>query len=117
MRALTWHGKRDVCVDTVPDPHIEDASDIIVRITSSGLCGSDLTCTRSSGRSWARETYSGTSRWAMVEEVGAGSRRPGDRVVIPFNASCGTCSCVDRGCMGCSSRDGAGARPLWALFG
>ena len=42
MRALTWHGKRDVRVDTVPDPKIKDPTDIIVRITSTGICGSDL---------------------------------------------------------------------------
>ncbi|HZG92689.1 MAG TPA: alcohol dehydrogenase catalytic domain-containing protein, partial [Pseudonocardia sp.] len=42
MRAVTWHGKRDVRVDTVPDPRIQDPTDVIVRITSSGICGSDL---------------------------------------------------------------------------
>jgi threonine dehydrogenase-like Zn-dependent dehydrogenase len=42
MRAVTWHGKRDVRVDTVPDPTIHDLTDIIVKITSSGICGSDL---------------------------------------------------------------------------
>ena len=42
MRAVTWHGKRDVRVDTVPDPKIEEPTDAIVRITSSGICGSDL---------------------------------------------------------------------------
>ena len=42
MRAVTWHGKRDVRVDTVPDPVIQDPTDVIVRITSTGICGSDL---------------------------------------------------------------------------
>ena len=42
MRALTWHGKRDVRVETVPDPSIQKPTDAIVRITSSGVCGSDL---------------------------------------------------------------------------
>ena len=42
MRALTWHGKRDVRVDTVPDPTIQDPTDVIVEITSTGICGSDL---------------------------------------------------------------------------
>ena len=42
MKALTWHGKRDVRVDTVPDPTIQASTDAIVRITSTGLCGSDL---------------------------------------------------------------------------
>ena len=42
MRALTWHGKRDVRIDTVPDPSIEEPTDAIVRITSTGICGSDL---------------------------------------------------------------------------
>ena len=42
MRAVTWHGKRDVRVDTVPDPQIERPTDAVVRITSTGICGSDL---------------------------------------------------------------------------
>ncbi|HEX6390147.1 MAG TPA: alcohol dehydrogenase catalytic domain-containing protein, partial [Solirubrobacteraceae bacterium] len=42
MQALTWHGKRDVRVDRVPDPTIEKPTDAIIRITSSGICGSDL---------------------------------------------------------------------------
>src|SRR4051794_8897857 len=42
MRAVTWHGRDDVRVDTVPDPSIQDPTDVIVEITSSGICGSDL---------------------------------------------------------------------------
>lgn len=42
MRALTWHGKRDVRVETVPDPVLEEPTDVIVRVTSTGVCGSDL---------------------------------------------------------------------------
>ncbi|MDQ3655382.1 MAG: alcohol dehydrogenase catalytic domain-containing protein, partial [Chloroflexota bacterium] len=42
MKALAWHGKRDVRVDTVPDPTIQEPTDAIIRVTTSGLCGSDL---------------------------------------------------------------------------
>jgi threonine dehydrogenase-like Zn-dependent dehydrogenase len=42
VKALTWHGKRDVRIDTVPDPTIEDPTDVVIEVTSSGICGSDL---------------------------------------------------------------------------
>ena len=63
MRALTWHGKRDVRIDTVPDPGIEDPTDVIVRITSTGICGSDLHLYEVLGPFMARGTSSAMSRW------------------------------------------------------
>ena len=60
MKALTWHGKRDVRVDNVPDPTIQEPNDAVVRITTTAICGS----TRFSPRLWERETFSATSRWA-----------------------------------------------------
>ena len=58
MKALTWHGRRDVRVETVPDPAIEDDTDAIIRVTSSGICGSDLHLTRC----WAPSSRRATSR-------------------------------------------------------
>ncbi|MBC3989159.1 glutathione-dependent formaldehyde dehydrogenase [Streptomyces sp. AC563] len=93
MRALTWHGKRDVRVDTVPDPHITEPTDIIVRVTSSGICGSDLHLYEVLGPYLEPGDILGHEPMGIVEEVGSEvtAVAQGDRVVIPFNVSCGTC--------------------------
>ena len=99
MKALTWHGKRDVRVDTVPDPAIEQPTDAIVRITSSGLCGSDLHLYEVLGPFISEGDVLGHEPMGIVEEVGGEVTHiaPGDRVVIPFNISCGRCFMCDRG--------------------
>ncbi|MET8468889.1 zinc-dependent alcohol dehydrogenase [Streptomyces sp. NPDC006422] len=99
MRALTWHGRRDVRVDTVPDPRIEDPTDIIVRITSSGICGSDLHLYEVFGPFLDPGDILGHEPMGVVEEVGpeVHAVAVGDRVVVPFNISCGTCWMCERG--------------------
>ena len=99
MKALTWHGKRDVRVDTVPDPAIEQPTDAIVRITSSGLCGSDLHLYEVLGPFISEGDVLGHEPMGIVEEVGGEVTHiaPGDRVVIPFNISCGRCFMCDHG--------------------
>ncbi|TQM79497.1 threonine dehydrogenase-like Zn-dependent dehydrogenase [Saccharothrix saharensis] len=99
MKAVTWHGKRDVRVDTVPDPVLKEPSDIIVRITSTGLCGSDLHLYEVMGPFIDEGDILGHEPMGVVEEVGAEvtAVQPGDRVVVPFNISCGTCFMCDRG--------------------
>ncbi|NGM11398.1 zinc-dependent alcohol dehydrogenase [Verrucosispora sioxanthis] len=93
MRALTWHGKRDVRVEEVPDPRIEDPTDAIVRITSTAICGSDLHLYEVLGPYLKPGDILGHEPMGIVEEVGSGVTRlkPGDRVVVPFNISCGSC--------------------------
>lgn len=93
MRALTWHGQRDVRVDTVPDPVVVDPTDVIVRVTSTGICGSDLHLYELFGPFLDAGDILGHEAMGIVEEVGPGVRTlvPGDRVVVPFNISCGTC--------------------------
>ncbi|MFF4280669.1 alcohol dehydrogenase catalytic domain-containing protein [Streptomyces kronopolitis] len=93
MRALTWQGKRDVRVETVPDPEIVDATDIIVRITSTGICGSDLHLYEVLGPFLDPGDILGHEPMGIVEETGAKVTEVavGDRVVVPFNISCGTC--------------------------
>lgn len=93
MKALTWHGKRDVRVEEVPDPRIEQPTDAIVRITSTAICGSDLHLYEVLGPFLEEGDILGHEPMGIVEEVGAAVRQiaPGDRVVIPFNISCGRC--------------------------
>ncbi|MFL5876749.1 MAG: zinc-dependent alcohol dehydrogenase [Solirubrobacteraceae bacterium] len=99
MKAVTWHGKRDVRVDTVPDPSIQDPADVIVRVTSSGICGSDLHLYEVLGPFLEVGDILGHEAMGIVEEVGADVTElaPGDRVVVPFNVSCGTCFMCSRG--------------------
>jgi len=93
MKAVTWHGKRDVRVDTVPDPTIEQPTDAIVRVTSSGICGSDLHLYEVMGAYLDVGDILGHEPMGIVEAVGKEVTHiaPGDRVVIPFNISCGHC--------------------------
>jgi threonine dehydrogenase-like Zn-dependent dehydrogenase len=99
MRAVTWHGKRDVQVDTVPDPTIREATDAIVRITSSGLCGSDLHLYEVMTPYMETGDVLGHEPMGIVEAVGSGVHdlAVGDRVVIPFNIACGSCFMCDDG--------------------
>ncbi len=98
MKAVTWHGKRDVRVDSVPDPTIQQPTDAIVRITSSGICGSDLHLYEVLGMFIDPGDILGHEPMGIVEEVGSEVThiKPGDRVVIPFNISCGRCWMCDQ---------------------
>jgi len=120
MKAVTWHGKRDVRVDSVPDPTIQHPTDAIVRITSTGICGSDLHLYEVLGPFMGEGDILGHEPMGIVEEVGAEVTHiaKGDRVVIPFNISCGSCFMCDHGlqsqCETTQNRDqGMGA----SLFG
>jgi len=99
MRAVTWHGKRDVRVDTVPDPALEHPTDAIVRITSSGICGSDLHLYEVMGPFMREGDVLGHEPIGIVEAVGreVTQIKPGDRVVVPFNIACGHCFMCERG--------------------
>jgi len=99
MKALAWHGKRDVRVDTVPDPAIEDPTDVIVRITSSGICGSDLHLYEVLGPFLEEGDILGHEPMGIVEDAGSEvtELKAGDRVVVPFNVSCGTCFMCNQG--------------------
>jgi len=93
MKAVTWQGRRDVRVEEVPDPAIEESTDAIIRVTSSGLCGSDLHLYEVLGPFLEPGDILGHEPMGVVEEVGSEVEqiKPGDRVVIPFNVSCGSC--------------------------
>jgi threonine dehydrogenase-like Zn-dependent dehydrogenase len=98
MKALTWHGRCDVRVDEVPDPEIKEPTDAIIRVTTTAICGSDLHLYEVLGPFIAEGDILGHEPMGVVEEVGGevGHIAPGDRVVIPFNISCGHCFMCDK---------------------
>ena len=93
MKALVWHGRRDVRVDNVPDPTIEHPTDAIVRITSTAICGSDLHLYEVLTPYLTEGDIIGHEPMGIVEAVGSevDNISAGDRVVVPFNISCGRC--------------------------
>src|SRR5689334_7364637 len=99
MRALTWQGNLDVRVTDVPDPRIQQANDAIIAVTSTAICGSDLHLYGVLGPYLRPGDVLGHEAMGVVTEVGADitSLVPGDRVVIPFNISCGSCWMCSRG--------------------
>ncbi|AII05562.1 threonine dehydrogenase-like Zn-dependent dehydrogenase [Rhodococcus wratislaviensis] len=98
MRAVTWQGKRKVSVDTVPDPVIEQKTDAIVEITTTNICGSDLHLYEVLGAFMSEGDILGHEPMGIVREVGSEVTdvKVGDRVVIPFQISCGSCHMCDR---------------------
>lgn len=99
MKALAWHGNHDVRVDNVPDPTIQEPTDAIIKVTSTGLCGSDLHLYEVLGAFIGEGDILGHEPMGIVQEVGSEVTdiKPGDRVVIPFNISCGHCYMCDKG--------------------
>ncbi|WP_349270921.1 glutathione-dependent formaldehyde dehydrogenase [Mycolicibacterium parafortuitum] len=98
MKAVTWHGRRDVRVDTVPDPRIEEPTDAIIEVTSTNICGSDLHLYEVLGAFMNEGDVLGHEPMGIVREVGSEvtNLSVGDRVVIPFQISCGHCFMCDQ---------------------
>ncbi|MCD7443251.1 glutathione-dependent formaldehyde dehydrogenase [Streptomyces lincolnensis] len=93
MKAVTWQGKRDVRVESVPDPEIQEPTDAVIRVTSTGLCGSDLHLYEVLTPFMTPGDILGHEPMGIVEEVGAAvpDLAVGDRVVVPFQIACGNC--------------------------
>src|SRR3954454_11284316 len=93
MKALCWYGTGDVRVDNVPDPKILDPRDAIVRITATAICGSDLHLFDGYMPTMEKGDIIGHEPMGVVVEVGKDVKKlkAGDRVVIPFTISCGSC--------------------------
>ncbi|MER7010184.1 zinc-dependent alcohol dehydrogenase [Saccharopolyspora sp. NPDC000359] len=99
MRALTWQGPRNVEVTDVADPRLEADTDAIIAVTTTAICGSDLHLYELLGPFLAPGDVLGHEAMGIVQETGSAVShiKPGDRVVIPFNISCGHCWMCDRG--------------------
>jgi threonine dehydrogenase-like Zn-dependent dehydrogenase len=99
VKALAWHGKEDVRVDEVPDPTLLEPTDAIVRVTATAICGSDLHLYSKLGIVMKEGDILGHEAVGVVEETGPEVTHvsPGDRVVVPFNISCGRCFMCERG--------------------
>ncbi|KOX22060.1 alcohol dehydrogenase catalytic domain-containing protein [Nocardiopsis sp. NRRL B-16309] len=99
MKAVVWHGNADVRTEDVPDPRVERPDDVLLRVTSSGLCGSDLHLYELLGPFMHEGDILGHEPMGVVEETGADvtSLRRGDRVVVPFQISCGRCAMCETG--------------------
>ncbi|MCA1184934.1 MULTISPECIES: zinc-dependent alcohol dehydrogenase [unclassified Saccharopolyspora] len=119
MKALTWQGPRQVEVRDVPDPRLEEPTDAVVRITSTAICGSDLHLYEVLTPFMTPGDVLGHEPMGVVEEVGSAVDhiRPGDRVVVPFNISCGHCWMCSRGwyaqCETTQVRDQGTGAPLF----
>lgn len=93
MRALCWHGKEKVQVDSVPDPKILNPRDAIIKITSTAICGSDLHLYNGLMKTMEPGDIIGHEFMGEVVETGpeVDKLRTGDRVVVPFTIACGSC--------------------------
>ncbi len=98
MKALCWHGKGDVRVDEVPDPQLKDSRDVILKVTSCAICGSDLHLLNGFVPTMESGDILGHEFMGEVVEAGANSNlQIGDRVVVPFTISCGSCFFCKKG--------------------
>ncbi|EIT67677.1 MULTISPECIES: zinc-dependent alcohol dehydrogenase [Hydrocarboniphaga] len=99
MKALCWHGKKDIRYDTVPDPTIEHGRDVIIKVSSCAICGSDLHLYDGFMPTMQHGDIMGHEFMGEVVEVGSDNKRlrVGDRVVIPFTIICGECEQCKRG--------------------
>lgn len=93
MKAVTYQGIKNVVVKDVPDPKIEKSDDMIIKVTSTAICGSDLHLIHGFIPNMQEDYVIGHEPMGIVEEVGSGvtKLKKGDRVIIPFNIACGEC--------------------------
>jgi threonine dehydrogenase-like Zn-dependent dehydrogenase len=119
MRAVRWHGPRDLRVETVPDPTLLNPRDAIVRVTSTAICGSDLHLYNGVIPTMQAGDILGHEFMGEVVEVGPGVRslRRGDRVVVPFAIACGSCRPCSQGLTSLCDNSNPNAEMAEALYG
>jgi len=120
MKAVVFHGVGDIRLDSVKEPKLKDATDAIVRITASAICGTDLHMVRGTLPGMKSGTILGHEGVGVVEEVGRDvtSVKPGDRVVIPSTIACGRCPyCLAGSYAQCDNANPNGPRAGTAFFG
>ena len=119
MRALCWHGRNDIRCDTVPDPAIEDSRDVIIKVTSCAICGSDLHLMDGQMPTMKSGDVLGHEFMGEVVEVGSPDHKlkKGQRVVVPFNINCGACAQCRRGNWSVCERSNRNGAMAAAQFG
>jgi threonine dehydrogenase-like Zn-dependent dehydrogenase len=119
MRALCWHGKYDVRVDTVPDPTLQEPTDAIIKITSTAICGSDLHLFDGYQPTMEAGDILGHEPMGVVVEVGSSVTRlkKGDRVVVPFVIACGHCFFCSKTLFSCCDTTNPNAKAAEKLMG
>ena len=119
MRALCWHGKGDIRCDNVPDPTIEDARDVIVKVSSCAICGSDLHLMDGQMPTMKSGDVLGHEFMGEVVEVGHPNHKlkKGQRIVVPFNINCGECRQCKLGNYSCCQRSNRNASMAAETFG
>ncbi len=119
MRALCWHGKGDIRCDTVADPTIEDARDVIIKVSSCAICGSDLHLMDGQMPTMEKGDVLGHEFMGEVVEVGNPSHKlkKGQRVVVPFQITCGECRQCKMGNWSCCQRSNRNGEMAAQTFG
>ena len=119
MKALCWHGKKDIRYDTVPDPKIEEPRDAIVKMTSCAICGSDLHLFGGFIPGMESGDIMGHEFMGEVVEVGKDNKKlkVGDRVVVPFTICCGECEQCKRGNWSVCERSNRNKKLADTMFG
>jgi threonine dehydrogenase-like Zn-dependent dehydrogenase len=119
MKALCWHGSGDVRVDTVPDAKIEQPTDVVIKITSTAICGSDLHLLDGYQPTMEKGDILGHEPMGVVVEVGSKvtKLKQGDRVVVPFTISCGSCFFCQKTLFSCCDTTNPNAKIAEAAMG
>ncbi|WP_439631250.1 zinc-dependent alcohol dehydrogenase [Gemmata sp.] len=119
MKALCWHGKGDVRCDTVPDPKIEDPTDVIIKVTSTCICGSDLHLYDFYLPAMKPGDILGHEPMGVVVEVGSAvtKLKKGDRIVVPFDIACGECWFCQKELYSCCDNTNPNAKVAEAMMG
>ena len=119
MKALCWHGTNDIRCDNVPDPKIEDGRDVIIKVTSCAICGSDLHLMDGLMPTMKSGDILGHEFMGEVVETGSAHTKflKGDRIIVPFNINCGECRQCKLGNYSVCQRSNRNAAMAAAQFG